>query len=493
MTAFFFATAFGDPGSAGSPAAAASYYVSPRGDDSNPGTSPAEAWKTLARVNRHVFRPGEQLLFQRGARFAGQLAPQGSGTIVNGEPVPITIGAFGEGSRPRLDGEGTCRDMILVRNVEFLEIKDLEVTNRGTDRAPGRTGIRLLADDAGPRRHIVLKDLFVHDVNGDLRKDHEGHGILFESRGSGHFDGLLIEGCHLLRTDRNGICGVAPEGARSRNVVIRGNVLEDIGGDGIKPWGCAGAMVEHNRLRGGRMRCDDYAAGIWPWDCDDTVIQFNEVSGMRGDRDGQAFDSDGLCRRTLFQYNYSHDNEGGFMLVCATPEYHCEGTVIRYNISQNDGIGSARVFHLGGPIRNTRIYNNTICIGPDRNLPLILCTEDEGWPENTRFTNNLFHIAGRARCEFGKSANNVFEGNIVHGVLEGRPEGIRAADGPSLLAGPGTGGEGLNSLDGYRLSRAGPEMQGVVIPDCGPRDFFGNPLASGGPRSIGADQGKPAP
>ena len=136
--------------------------------------------------------------------------------------------------------------------------------------------------------------------------------------------------------------------ARSVNVVIRGNLLEDIGGDGIKLWGSNGGLVERNTLRGGRTRCQDYAAGIWPFDCDDAVIQFNEVSGIKGIKDGQGFDSDYLCRRSVFQYNYSHDNDGGFMLICTPGNSYNEDTVIRYNISQNDGLNSARVFHFGG-------------------------------------------------------------------------------------------------------------------------------------------------
>jgi len=102
-----------------------------------------------------------------------------------------------------------------------------------------------------------------------------------------------------------GLPAIAALAARSLGVIIRGNVLEDIGGDGIKPWGSNGALVEHNIVRGGRMRCEDAAAGIWPWDCDDPVIQFNEVCGMHGIGDGQGFDSDFLCRRSIFQYNYS--------------------------------------------------------------------------------------------------------------------------------------------------------------------------------------------
>ena len=43
---------------------------------------------------------------------------------------------------------------------------------------------------------------------------------------------------------------------------MRSNLLENIGGDGIVPEGCDGALLEHNILRGGRMRAEDYAAGL---------------------------------------------------------------------------------------------------------------------------------------------------------------------------------------------------------------------------------------
>ena len=261
-------------------------------------------------------------------------------------------------------------DTLLLRNVEFWEVQDLEITNLGTNREPWRTGVRIVTDGFGTMRHIHLKKLFVHDVNGDLNKNREGCGIFFESRGanSSRFDDLLIENCHVVHVDRNGICQRSSSRGRSTGVVIRGNLLEDIGGDGIKVWGSDGAVIERNVLRGGRTRCDDYAAGIWPWDSDDTIIQFNEVSGMKGTKDGQGFDSDYRCRRSVFQYNYSHDNEGGFFLICAPGNSYCEDTIIRYNISQHDGINSARVFHFGGGAKNTQIYNNTIYLGTNQDL-----------------------------------------------------------------------------------------------------------------------------
>ena len=58
---------------------AETFHVSPRGDDSQTGISPAEAWKTVERVNRQTFQPGDSILFQSGGMWHGQLRPQGSG------------------------------------------------------------------------------------------------------------------------------------------------------------------------------------------------------------------------------------------------------------------------------------------------------------------------------------------------------------------------------------------------------------------------------
>jgi hypothetical protein len=469
---------------------AATYHVdSEGGDDTYSGLAPGLAWRSLERVNAQTFQPGDRILLKAGSRFTGQLRPRGSGQMVEGKALPITLATYGDGPRPRLEAQGRHADALLLRNIEFWEIQDLEITNQGTNREPWRTGVHLVCDGFGKMRHLRLRNLFVHDVNGHLSKNREGCGLFFESRGGNqsHFDDLLIEGCHLLRTDRNGICQRTTGGARSLRVVIRGNRLEDIGGDGIKPWGSNGALVERNILRGGRTRCDDYAAGIWPFDCDDTVIQFNEVSGMKGIKDGQAFDSDYRCRRSLFQYNYSHDNDGGFMLICTPGTSYNEDTVIRYNISQNDGLNTARVFHFGGGARRTKVYNNTFYVGPKQDLPLFLFTEWSGGnAEDTQFLNNIFCVEGRVTCQWGKSRNTVFSNNVFfgnHAELPKDPHLVRLC--PPLLK-PGSGADGFASLDGYRL-RADPGFpSGCVVPENGGRDFFGNPVPKDKAPCLGA-------
>jgi hypothetical protein len=479
---------------------AAVYHVDAQsGDDRHTGHTPQQAWRSLDHVNAQVFEPGDKLFFKAGGRWSGQLRPQGSGTLLDGKPVPIMIGKYGEGARPRIEGEGRHLDALLLRNVEFWEVQDLEITNLGTDREPWRTGVRIVTDNFGTMRHIRLRNLFVHDVNGDLSKTREGCGIYFESRGGNQsrFDDLLIENCHLVRTDRNGICQRTSNRTRSTRVVIRGNLLEDIGGDGIKIWGSNGALVEHNVLRGGRMRCDDYAAGIWPFDSDDTIIQFNEVSGMKGIKDGQAFDSDYRCRRSLFQYNYSHNNEGGFFLICAPGNSYNEDTVIRYNISQNDGISSARIFHFGGGPKNTRIYNNTVYVGEHQDLPLLLFTEwDKGNADETYFANNIFYVEGNVRfgwgkttnTVWGKATNTVFENNIFYGRFSELPADPHALTNRPALVKPGSGANGLDSLTGYQWRSGAAVFHGKLIKDNGGRDFFGVPVWADRPPCAGASE-----
>lgn len=473
---------------------AADYHVdSQSGDDAHSGATPLQAWKSLDRVNAHVFSPGDKLLFKAGTRYSGQLKPNGSGEVRDGKPVAVTIGKFGDGPRPRIDAEGKHLDTLLVRNVAFWEIADLEITNFGTNRAPGRTGVRVVTDGFGKMRHIRLRNLFVHDVNGDLSKQREGCGIYFESRGGNdsHLDDLVIENCHLLRTDRNGICQRTSNRTRSLRVEIRGNVLEDVGGDGIKIWGSNGALVERNVLRGGRTRCEDYAAGIWPFDSDDTLIQFNEVTGVKGTKDGQAFDSDYRCRRSVFQFNYSHDNEGGFFLVCAPGTSYNEDTVIRYNISQNDGLNTARVFHFGGGSSHTMVYNNTIYLGPKQDLPLILFTEwDKGHASGAQFFNNIFYVEGQARLDLGRSKNTVFEHNVFFGRFTDPTPDANAITNRPPLAGPGTGGQGFDSLAGYQLRKGAAAFKGRLISNNGGRDFFGNPVDETAPPSLGAAEAR---
>jgi hypothetical protein len=495
-------------------ASAAGFYVdSGKGSDANTGRGPEAPWRTLGALNRIVFKPGDRILLAAGSNFTGQLAPRGSGN----RNAPITIDVYGGNRKARIDAQGQVEAALLLRNVEHWKVSNLELTNEDPASGKRRYGVLIQAENCGTLHDIHLKDLYIHDVRGSLKKNdrEEGFGILWENWGDktqSRFDGLMIEDCRLLRCDRSGIGGWSGHQDRrpgywfpSLNLVIRRNVLEDIGGDCIKPEGCDGALIEHNRVDRGRQRCKDAAAGIWPWASDNTVIQYNEVSGIKGTFDGQAFDSDDNCRNTLFQFNYSHDNEGGFMLICSVgkrlkdgqPTYiGLENTTIRYNISQNDGSGGTppyerrpRIIHIAGPARNSWIYNNVFFTPKNISTYFIHNTAYEGWAEDVHLLNNILIAEGELKYDLGSNTRFDFRKNAFWGNHVSPPADPEAITADLLLVAAGSGGNGLDTLKGYRLKAGSPCIgRAIPIPSNGGKDFWGNPVRREGPACVGVHE-----
>lgn len=429
----------------------ATYYVdSTTGQDANPGTSDAAPWKTLGKVNGTVFRPGDRVLFRAGRSWIGQLVPRAS----RGGRGILIIDHYGDGPKPKIDGAGQVEDVVRLYNIQNIELRNLELTNHGAQPAV-RRGVHIFLDNFGPAKHIVVSGLYIHDVNGvngngDNAKDNGG--IIFRTNGDkipSRFDGLTIERNIVHTVDRSGIAAQSYHYMRTRwfpslHVVIRDNFVDDVGGDGIVPWATKGALVEHNIARNCNRRAGSYNAGIWPWSTDNTLLQLNEASFTRTTLDGEGFDSDYNSRNTRFQYNYSHDNEGGFMLIC-TPASRNQrenigntGTVIRYNISRND---HTRGFNLSGA-EDTLVEHNVIYVGPEIGLQMLAVTTWDGWPRDARFRSNVFWVLGTADYGheikrnrdgtyqlapgWGPAQGIVFQGNRYIGRNVDRPSDAKA-------------------------------------------------------------------
>lgn len=483
------------------------YYVdSAAGDDTAAGTSEAHPWASLEKVNQTVLRPGDKVLFKAGSVYKGQLHPQGSG--VEGQPILCDV--YGEGPAPRMEGEGLTRAAVWLDNVAYWELHNLEVTNTGAAREAGRTGVMVSAKDVGDLHHIYLDGLAVHHVNGSLvKKDGGGSAIYWQNGGDSipsRFIDLRIENCHIYDCGRNAIIA---DGYASRDqwypsleVQVRHNLLERIPGDGIVPIGCDGAVIEYNTMRDSPdiLSHEEAAAGIWPWSCDNTLIQYNEVSGHQAKWDGQGFDADWNCRNTIIQYNYSHDNAGGFLLICNNGEninspYNIgtEGTIVRYNVSVNDGLRAypttqagyfSPVFHITGPCRDTRIYNNIIYILPKPGKDIDRRIVEMGnwggpWPEQTVFTNNIFYALDTATFHWGEDIATVFSNNVFYGQFQHLPEDAHALyTDPRLQAPDQVRGHGFSVLAGFHLTVDSPCMNAgkPVKTETDLLDFFGNPV-----------------
>jgi hypothetical protein len=393
------------------------YYVNSEvGSDANTGKSKSKPWKTLWKVNQQVFKPGDKILFAAGTSYEGKLVPKGSGK----EGKFIQIDRYGKGANPAIHGNGYNEYTLLLYNVEYWEVRNLEITNQGKERKAKRRGVIVRAEDFGDCHHIVLEGLEIHNVNGLLeKKKGGGSAILWENKGKKvktRFINLQILNNYMHHCERNGInsrgYAARTEWHPSLNVVIRGNLIENIPGDGIVPIACNGALIEYNVIRLGvdSMPLGEAAAGIWPWSSDNTLVQFNEVSDHRAKWDGQSYDADFNCIGSTFQYNYSFDNWGGFMLICNAGEklgqsinIGTKDTRIRYNLSVNDGLRPYKAhnkrffsptFHITGPVENTTIDHNIIII-PNKFIAEIENTliEFNDWggiyPNNTTFSNNI--------------------------------------------------------------------------------------------------------
>ncbi len=124
-----------------------------------------------------------------------------------------------------------------IRNADNIVLSGIEITNKG-EGATLRRGVFVNEVDFGVASNVVLRDLYIHDVTGtNARKDNGG--IVFFALGPNaptRFEGVTIERNIVWRVDRSGIAGISDQVtvARwfpSRFVVIRDNVLEDIGLD----------------------------------------------------------------------------------------------------------------------------------------------------------------------------------------------------------------------------------------------------------------------
>jgi hypothetical protein len=373
------------------------------GDDGHDGGSEAKAFRSLDRLNKETFGPGDRILFKRGGDYPGAFLAKGSGSA----NAPIVVDAYGQGALPHLHADGKAPSTVRLQNVEYWTVRNLEISNQGPQPAPRRTGVHLFHQDYGVAHGITLQGLHVRDVNGvPVKKDGGGSGILVEAKGKDKpslYDGLVIADNVLDNTQRDGILFLGAgsrKGALGKGVVVRGNRITSVPGDCILVKGCDGAMVEHNTVsKCGPLPRGEAAAGIWPFDCDNTTIQYNEVSDHKAYADGQAYDSDFNCRNTVIQYNYSHDNVGGMALVCndgrnATAVGNT-GTIVRFNVSINDALRKtdSATFRISGPVDGAQIYNNIVII-PDKpiagaEVTAFKATKWQGVPNSIAIHDNI--------------------------------------------------------------------------------------------------------
>ena len=484
------------------------YIDSYEGNDENEGTSPQTPWKTFEMINKSVLIPGDTVLLKAGSIWNDtQLWIEGSGTAEK----PITIDMYGSGNKPILNGNGThyparWSSTVMLYGCSYTTLKNLEVTNdaKGDPGSP-ISGI-LVWSIGGESKGVTVSDCYVHDVY-----NYPSYPVTMKSSGgitavlsSYAKDGSTVDAESWftdLVIENNTIKDVAMTGMRmTRNfhktdwnynkkstADIRGNYLENIGGDAIVVQATKSAVVEHNVVN---KHCTadvgnrNYAA-VWASVTDNVVFQNNEVyGGIYGYNDGEAFDVDLNCNGIIYQYNYSHNNRGGLCLFMPNQT----NSIFRYNLSVNDGQGT-EIFHyaLGsGTSYVPSIYNNTIYIGPH----IKTCITKQDKTAYVNMKNNIFLAHGEVTGFSNYGANGTvlgtFENNCVWPKTLFADGSIKNEAG-TVYADPKlawAGREELGLTQGaqyYKLQADSPCIDaGVLVENNGGRDYFGNLLPETG-------------
>ncbi len=182
------------------PAGAASYYASPNGNDSNPGTS-ARPWKTLQPAKK-ALKPGDTLFLADG-QYAGGIKFATSGT----RERPIVFKAINAGRVIIRGDQTTERDAFIVYQANWIVFEGLVF--QGATRA----GIWVQSSNNVTVRNSIARN--------------NGTWGIFTS----YSDDLLLEGneCAYNR-DQHGIY-VSNSGDRP---IVRNNVSHDNGTCGIQ-------------------------------------------------------------------------------------------------------------------------------------------------------------------------------------------------------------------------------------------------------------------
>ena len=483
-------------------AMATTYYIdSVAGLDTNNGTTTGTPWKTLTKVNGFGFLPGDSVLFKRGSSWTGTLSPSANGSSTG----QLVFDAYGTGAAPLIIGSGA--DAVALWDKHNFTFQNFEITNDGTVDAV-KNGIHLYYNVSANFPGVKILNNNIHNIRGlSARGGMYGNAAIFVEIQDitgimPSLDGMLIQGNDIHDIKTMGIYQKSPTIYMTHpelwatNMVVRDNVIDKSGDDDIVIAGANAPLIEYNAgydagINGAGYQ---YIAGMWSsyWS-KDAVFQYNEVARVHNELapnggDSQAFDCDlGAFGTNIFQYNYTHDNAGGVLIMMY--ENAGKTVIYRYNLSVNDDCqtnsgGQFPINPIAG-VNSAYIYNNVFYT----TLPLGFNVMDR---DASYFYNNIFYApTGLYACVHTVYSNNCFFG---HTPLVNDPYQLLADPkfvGP-LPTGAGGDGDLPANTDIFKLQASSPCINwgmNITAPiSNGGIDFWGNPLYSGTYADVGIQE-----
>jgi hypothetical protein len=243
------------------------YYVSPAGSDSSSGLSPAQAWRTVDRVNRAHLNPGDAVLFQGGQTFADAvLQPSASGAPGH----PVIFGSYGSGSATITQGAWFVASHLAFERLAF------GATFYGGSEVHGQSDDVLLD-------HVVIVPPAGNTTLG-LYTNGNGWSVQNSVIADTGLSGMLLNGDHYLIADdtiaHTGLdtnAGYNSHGIYldASNATIAGNSITDFSESGVSVR-YRNSTITGNQIARGNIGIDyfqsDTVAGHAVW-------QANTITG----------------------------------------------------------------------------------------------------------------------------------------------------------------------------------------------------------------------
>jgi parallel beta-helix repeat protein len=439
------------------------YYVnSVTGKDDNTGLSPTKAWKTIDKVNKSAFTPGDSILFKRGQTWREQLIVPSSGTPGH----PISFGAYGIGAKPIINGGNILTSWSQTAGttyVKFSVIPEPKIVvyngarltkGEGTklarkscfyDRIQTALYVNVGENPALHKLEAAVRDYSVrishHDyvsfANLDIRNTNNAGFYIQDS------DHLDLDACDITHIANRGtlVTNVPGSSETSQYLSFRNMNVSRVGGTGISVDGDADA-TGHVLIQ----NCVVHDCG-WNADPVDAVRWTAGIKVWGGANYGSAGESDDIIIENCEVYNQADthgDYSGGGIWV----DQWGKDVIVRRNRVHHNATYGILLENLNNSalVHNNLVYLNKWGIAVYRNI------RDQKIYNNTLFGNSEIGLW----CKGGESPgvdymiNNEFKNNIVIG-------GVRA-----LCAVRGGDNKGHGSGNVYEYNCLGPEKAGFV-------------------------------
>jgi len=487
------------------------YYVSPSGSDSNTGTSPAKAWRTIDKVNKINFEPGDQILFEGGKTFYGTIILNYNDYGTSAKK--IKIGSYGSGNATI---NAQTKSGFVAYDCNNIVLGNLNFTGNG--RLKGNTG-----------NGVVFSYCSEISVDNVEISGFQHSGLEIQNTGKN----LSLKNIYSHNNGYAGICISGLTKTALSNVYMGyctaynnpgdPTVVDDHSGNGIIVYHATNTMIEYctASYNGWDMAwTGNGPGGIWVAEVDRAIIQhcISHNNQSSSSFDGLGFDLDGGTTNSIIQYCLSYNNFGaGFGLFQYSGASDWRNNTIRYCISENDGniTADGSVYLWNGTrdankFQGLEFYNNVVY---NSNGPAL--TSSDHYNSGFNFRNNIF-ISKSTSVYNGIKGEN-FQGNCWYSsngkfiigagpavdfnqwaqannqeMYGGKIVGMYANP---MLVKPGyssiTDPTKLASVGDYKVKEgsvvtdAGLDLYSVFKIDPGTRDYFGNPVKQGKGVDIG--------